>query len=211
VSADSAPRVHSTAIVEAEVELGAGTAIWDGVHVRSGARIGHSCIVGEKSYVAYDVRIGNLVKLNAHVYVCAGVTIEDGCLIAAHVVFTNDPAPRATDPEVRVLRPSSPGPETRRTVVRRGASIGANATIGPGIEIGTFAMVGMGAVVTRDVPPHGLVAGNPARLLGLVARNGSTVWRAQGGDHQLPEDGTAIPCPDGGRLVVTNGIPHWHG
>ncbi len=206
MSAGRSPRVHPTAIVEDGVVIGEGTAIWDGVHVRRRARIGCNCIVGEKTYIAYDVRIGDLVKLNAHVYVCAGVTIEDGCLVAAHVVFTNDSHPRATDPELRRLLPSDPGPATRCTTVRRGAAIGANATIGPGLVLGTFCMVGMGAVVTKDVPPHGLVVGNPARLVGLVARDGTRVWTA-GSDGRLPPDGTELPCPDGGRLVVTRGVP----
>ena len=201
-------RVHPTAIVEPDVRIGEGTAIWDGVHLRRGAQVGCDCILGEKTYVAYDVRIGNLVKINAHVYVCAGVTIEDGCMVAAHVVFTNDLTPRATDPELAALLPSEPGPSTRTTVVHRGASIGANATIGPGLELGAFCMVGMGAVVTRSVPPHGLVVGNPARLVGLVSRNGSRLWEAPP-DGTLPSDGTELPCPDGGRLAILDGCPTW--
>src|SRR5690606_39985081 len=127
----SAPFVHPTAIVEDGVRIGAGSAIWDHVHLRRNATIGRGCIVGEKTYVAYDVVIGDLVKINACVYVCAGVTIEDGCMIAAHVVFTNDRTPRATDAEVTRLLPSEPGADLPRTVVRRGATLGANATVGP--------------------------------------------------------------------------------
>lgn len=196
--------IHSTAIIEADVDIGEGTKIWDHVHVRARARIGASCIIGEKAYIAYDVVIGNLVKINGHASICTGVTIEDGCLIAAHVVFTNDVTPRATDPEISRVLDSGPTPATRRTVVRRGASIGANATIGPGVEIGAFALVGMGAVVTRAVPPHGLVLGNPARLVGLVARDGRPVWRVQKPD-ELPPDGTELDCGDGRKLVLRNG------
>ena len=170
--------IHPTAIVEADVSLGAGTAIWDGVHIRRGARIGQKCIVGEKTYVAYDVRIGDLVKINACVYVCAGVEIEDGVMVAAHTVFTNDRVPRATDPEVRELASSAPTAATLATRVRRGASIGANCTIGPGLELGAFCMVGMGSVVTHDVPAHALVLGNPARTAGVVCRCGEVVARA---------------------------------
>ena len=171
-------RIHPTAIVESGVRIGEGTAVWDGVHIRRGARIGRDCIVGEKTYLAGDVRVGDLVKLNACVYVCAGVEIEDGVMVAAHTVFTNDRLPRATDPELRALRTSEPTATTLTTRVRRGASIGANCTIGPGLELGEFCMVGMGSAVTHDVPAHALVVGNPARLHGVVCRCGELVARA---------------------------------
>lgn len=170
--------IHPTALVEDGVSLGAGTRIWDGVHVRRGARIGDSCIVGEKTYVAYDVTIGNFVKLNASVYVCAGVRIEDFCMVSAHVVFTNDRYPRAGNADLSGLETSDPTEETLETVVRRGTTIGANATIGPGIEIGEFSMVGMGSVVTRSVPPYRLVIGNPARPVAWVCACGPVLTRS---------------------------------
>ena len=173
-----AARVHPTALVEADVELGSDTAIWDNVHIRRGARLGDQCIIGEKTYIAYDVRIGARCKLNACVYVCAGVEIEQGVMVAAHTVFTNDVHPRATDPDLCALRSSEPDADLPRTRVRQGATIGANCTIGPGVELGAFCMVGMGSVVTADVPPHALVLGNPARLHGLVCRCGQPVARA---------------------------------
>lgn len=176
-----AVRVHPTALIEHGVVLGPGTAIWDHVHIRAGARLGTDCIVGEKAYIAYDVRIGDRCKLNACVYLCAGVELEDGVMVAAHTVFTNDLLPRAADPDLRSLLPSEPSASTLRTVVRAGASIGANCTIGPGIELGAFCMVGMGSVVTADVPPHALVLGNPARLAGAVCRCGQIVARAVAG------------------------------
>lgn len=194
---------HPTALIEAGAVIGADTAVWDGVHVRAGAVIGRGCIVGEKTYIAYGVRIGDLVKINAHVYVCTGVTIEDGVMVAAHVVFTNDAAPRATDPDLRALLPSGPTAQTLPTVVRRGASIGANATIGPGLELGAYCMVGMGSVVTRPVPAHGLVAGNPARLVGLVARDGRRVLRLAAGE-ELPREGR-VECPGDGWLEWKGG------
>lgn len=194
----SEPRVHPTAIVESDVELGPDTSVWDGVHIRHGARIGRGCIVGEKTYIAYDVRIGDLCKLNANVYVCAGVTIEDGVMVAAHTVFTNDLLPRATDPEVTALRPSEPDEATLRTVVRRGATIGANCTIGPGVELGAFCMVGMGSVVTRDVPAHTLVVGNPARRVGAVCACGELVARCDAAG-ELPRGPHECRC---GRSVT---------
>ncbi len=194
------PRVHPSALVEAEVVLGDGTSVWDGVHIRRGARIGRQCIVGEKTYVAYDVHIGDLCKLNACVYVCAGVTLEDGVMVSAHTVFTNDRFPRATDPEVTALQTSDPTAETLTTVVRRGATIGANCTIGPGLELGEFCMVGMGSVVTRDVPAHALVLGNPARLRGLVCRCGEPVLKVPEGAPVAPGEHACHRC---GRTV------HW--
>ncbi len=162
------PWIHPTAWIEEGVRIGPGTKIWDHVHVRRGARIGSSCILGEKTYVAYEVVIGDFCKINTSVYLCAGVVLGDFVMVAAHTVFTNDLLPRAGDPDRRVLLPSEPGPETLSTTVEDGVTIGANATIGPGVKLGRFAMVGMGAVVTRDVPPYHLVVGNPARPAGLV-------------------------------------------
>lgn len=164
--------VHPTAIIEAGVTIGRGTAIWDGVHVRHSTSIGSDCIIGEKSYVAYGVHIGDRVKINAFVYICTGVTIERGVMIAAGTVFTNDRFPRATTSDFRHLLPSEPDEHTLPTLVREGATIGAQSTIGSGLTIGRFAMVGMASVVTRDVPDFVLVLGNPARPAGYVCSCG---------------------------------------
>ncbi len=170
--------IHPTALIEAEVEIGAGSQIWDHVHIRQGARIGRNCIVGEKTYIAGQVQIGNHVKVNACVYICALVTIEDLVMISAHTVFTNDKLPRAFAPDLSGLATSAVTEETLPTVVRRGATIGANATIGCGIEIGRFAMIGMGSVVTRSVADHALVVGNPARQRGYVCVCGQPLGAA---------------------------------
>ncbi|NNF10458.1 MAG: N-acetyltransferase [Acidimicrobiia bacterium] len=164
--------VHPTALVEADVEIGPGTSVWDNVHIRGPARIGSDCIIGEKTYIAYGVSIGDRVKINAFVYICTGVTIEDGVMLSAGTIFTNDRYPRATTPDLAHLRGSEPDDDTLETVVRAGTTIGAGAVIGPGIEIGRFAMVGMGSVVTADVAPFSLVVGNPARSIGWVCRCG---------------------------------------
>ena len=184
-------RVHPTAIVEPGVEIGPGSSIWDNVHIRERARIGEQCIIGEKSYVAYDVRIGNRVKINAMVYICAAVTIEDGVMISAGTVFTNDRFPRATTPDLRSLRSSDPDEETLPTLVREGATIGAGCTIGNDLAIGRFAMVGMGSLVTKSVPDFHLVLGQPARSVGCVCRCGHTLLRFNG---EPPESKLEVAC-----------------
>jgi acetyltransferase-like isoleucine patch superfamily enzyme len=173
-----AARIHPTAIIEAGVTIGAETRIWNSVHIRRGATIGRSCIIGEKTYIAYEVVIGSHVKLNANVYICAGVRVEDFCMIAAHTVFTNDKLPRAGNVELSGLETSDPTEDTLETLVRRGVTIGANATIGPGITLGEFCMVGMGSVVTQSVPPHQLVAGNPAKFHAWVCVCGQVMAKA---------------------------------
>jgi acetyltransferase-like isoleucine patch superfamily enzyme len=168
-------RLHPTAIVEDGVTIGSGSSIWDTVHIRRGASIGEECIVGEKTYIAYDVKIGSRVKINAFVYICAAVTIEDGVMISAGTVFTNDRFPRATTPDLKTLRSSDPDQETLPTLVRAGATIGAHCTIGNDLTIGRFAMVGMGALVTKSIPDFHLVIGAPARTVGYVCRCGKVL------------------------------------
>ena len=171
--------VHPTALVEDGVTLGDGTRIWDGVHIRHGAKIGKNCIVGEKTYVAYDVSIGDHVKINANVYICAGVTVQDFCMISAHTVFTNDLYPRAGNINLDGLEVSEPTEDTLETVVCKGTTIGANVTIGPGLTLGEFCMVGMGSVVTRNVEPYQLVKGVPARGAGWVCACGLPLVREE--------------------------------
>lgn len=185
-------RIHPTAEIEPGVEIGADTAVWDHVHVRGPARIGSDCIIGEKTYIAYGVEIGDRVKLNALVYVCNGVVIENGVMIAAGVIFTNDRYPRATTPDLRTLRDSAPEPDAPRTFVREGATVGSGSVIGPGVEIGRFAMVGMGAVVTRNVPAFHLVIGNPAATAGYVCRCGQTLRRLTRGEAAV--DAGDVDC-----------------
>jgi len=150
--------VHPTAVVEEGAIIGEGTRIWHFAHIRSGAKIGRNCNIGKDVYIDVGVEIGNNVKIQNCVSVYRGVKIEDDVFIGPHAVFTNDLYPRSFNTDWKVVP----------TLVKRGASIGANATIVCGVTIGEYAMVGAGSVVTRDVPPHGLVYGNPARLRGFV-------------------------------------------
>jgi acetyltransferase-like isoleucine patch superfamily enzyme len=195
-------RVHPSALIEEGVELGAGCAVWDNVHIRRGARLGEQCIVGEKSYIAYDVRIGDRVKINAFVYICAAVTIEDGVMIGAASVFTNDRFPRATSVDLKRLRSSDPGDDTRPTLVKQGATIGAGCTIGNDLSIGRFAMVGMGSLVTRTVPDFQLVFGHPAVGRGWVCRCGQPLLRLAA-DQAPPSRDLACGC--GLRYALRDG------
>jgi acetyltransferase-like isoleucine patch superfamily enzyme len=172
--------VHPTAIVEKDVVIGDGTKIWDNVHIRHNTHIGEECIVGEKTYIAYDVILGDRVKINAAVYICTAVTIEDGVMISAGTIFTNDRFPRAAAPDLKTLRSSEPDENTLPTLVREGATIGAGCIIGCDMEIGRFSMVGMGSVVTRSVPDFHLSVGHPAQSVGYVCRCGTVLYRFSG-------------------------------
>lgn len=186
------PRIHPTAIIENNVQLGRDTSVWDNVHIRHDTEIGEECIVGEKTYIAYGVKIGDRVKINAMVYVCNAVTIEDGVMISAGTIFTNDRFPRATTPDLKQLRSSDPDEHTLPTLVREDATIGAGATIGNDLTIGRFAMVGMGSVVTKSVPDFHLVLGSPARSIGCVCRCGQLIVKFPTG---VPANFPKLRCP----------------
>ncbi len=159
-------RIHPTAEVSDRAEIGVGSSIWHQAQVREGARIGRNCIIGKGVYVDAGVVLGDNVKVQNYVSIYHGVTIEDGVFCGPHCVFTNDKHPRAINPDGTLK--AADDWELGETRVKTGASIGANAVVVCGIIVGEWAMVGSGAVVTRDVPDYGLVWGNPARLHGFV-------------------------------------------
>jgi acetyltransferase-like isoleucine patch superfamily enzyme len=165
---DAAPFIHETAIVEPGAELGSGTKVWHHAHVRAGASLGRECSLGKNVFVDAGVRIGNGVRIQNNVSVYAGVTIEDEVFVGPSAVFTNDLYPRAHG-SAWVAVP---------TIVRTGASVGANATLICGVEIGSWAMVAAGAIVTKSVAPNQLVLGQPARAHGWVCWCGHLVARA---------------------------------
>ena len=176
--------IHPTAEVEPGANVGQGTRIWHHCHVRAGATIGEDCVLGYGVYVDAGVRIGSNCKLQNRVSVYHGVTIEDGVFVGPHAAFTNDKHPRAIRPDGTLS--SDDDWTVSPILVREGASIGAGAVILPGVTVGRWAMVGAGAVVTRDVPDHALVTGNPARPAGYVCRCG----------HTLDPEGEAWRCPN---------------
>ncbi len=149
--------VHPHALLESD-QVGAGSRLWAFVHVLSGARIGKDANICDNVFVENDVVIGDRVTVKCGVQLWDGLRVEDDVFIGPNVTFTNDPFPRSKKQPERFLQ----------TLVRKGASIGANATILPGITIGTKALIGAGSVVTRDVPPNAIVVGNPARITGYV-------------------------------------------
>ena len=156
-------KIHPTAIVDEGAEIGDGTAIWHWVHVSAGASIGQNCSLGQGVYVGGNTRIGNNVRIQNNVSVYDRVYLEDDVFCGPSAVFTNVINPRA-----HVSRKD----EYRVTQVRRGASLGANCTIVCGVEIGAYALIGAGAVVTRDVPPYALMTGAPARRRAWVCQCG---------------------------------------
>lgn len=154
--------IHPTAEVSPDAVIGAGTKIWHQSQVMPGARIGAHCKLGKSVYVDLSVRIGDRVKIQNGISVYKGVTVEDDVLLGPHMVFTNDLYPRAFNDTYEILP----------TLVKKGASVGANATIVCGVILGNYCMVGAGAVVTADVPDYALVVGNPGRVIGYVCECG---------------------------------------
>jgi UDP-2-acetamido-3-amino-2,3-dideoxy-glucuronate N-acetyltransferase len=154
---------HETAIVDEACEIGANTKIWHFSHLMKNSKIGVNCVIGQNVMVAPNVQIGNGVKIQNNVSIYTGVTCEDDVFLGPSMVFTNVINPRSF-----IERKD----EFKATLIKKGASIGANATILCGIEIGEFALIGAGSVVTKSVPAYALIVGNPAKQIGWVSKAG---------------------------------------
>lgn len=182
--------VDEHAVVDEDVEIGEGTKIWHFTHVQSGSRIGNHCTIGQNVNVANNVSIGNHVKIQNNVSVYEGVTLEDYVFCGPSMVFTNILDPRSKYPQVGAKF-------YIKTLVKEGASLGANCTIVCGHTIGRFAFVGAGAVVTKDVPDFALVVGNPGRIVGWVSEAGKKL--------SFGEDGVAYCEKSGKKYKMENG------
>lgn len=171
--------IHPTAVIDEGAQIGAGTQVWHFTHLMPRCRVGAACIIGQNVFLDNEVVIGDGVKIQNNVSVYNGVVIEDGVFLGPSVVFTNVINPRSFIERKH---------EFKKTIIRAGATIGANATIVCGIEIGRYAMVGAGAVVTQPVPAFALAHGNPARQQGWVSRHGyPLVFNGQGDAFCEPE------------------------
>ena len=159
----SATQIHPTAVIDPGAQVGEGTKIWHFCHLMPAAVVGENCILGQNVFVGNHVQIGNGVKIQNNVSLYEGVLCEDDVFIGPSAVFTNVTLPRAFIEQKQNFK---------KTIIRRGATIGANATILCGIELGAYCFIGAGSVVTKDVPPFALIVGNPAQQVGWVDENG---------------------------------------
>jgi UDP-2-acetamido-3-amino-2,3-dideoxy-glucuronate N-acetyltransferase len=180
--------VHRSAEVEKGARIGAGTVVWRNAHVMRGARVGARCMLGQGCFVGAAVRIGSGCRIQNNVSLYQGVELDADVFVGPSAVFTNVRRPRAAYPRK---------PAYQATHVGRGATIGANATIVCGVRIGVSALVGAGAVVTRDVPDHAIVLGTPARVRGWICACGDTVSRAA----KRPKRGLCPRCGVGPRAL----------
>jgi UDP-2-acetamido-3-amino-2,3-dideoxy-glucuronate N-acetyltransferase len=182
--------IHPTAIVDDGAQIGDGSRIWHWVHICSGARIGERCSFGQNVFVGNDVRIGNNCKVQNNVSLYDAVTLEDDVFCGPSMVFTNVYNPRSA-----VTRKD----EYRRTLVKRGATIGANATIVCGVTLGEYAFIAAGAVINKDVKPYALMAGVPARQVGWMSQHGERLDLPLTGNGQAtcPATGLTYRLDDG--------------
>jgi UDP-2-acetamido-3-amino-2,3-dideoxy-glucuronate N-acetyltransferase len=179
---------HPTAVVDDGCTIGEGTKIWHFSHLMTGCSLGKNCNIGQNVVISPQVMLGNNVKVQNNVSLYTGVECEDDVFLGPSCVFTNVVNPRSA-----VVRKN----EYRKTVVRKGASIGANATIVCGHEIGAYAFIGAGAVVTKEVPPFALVVGNPARQTGWMSKYGHKLKFDSEGRATCPESGEQYQLKEG--------------
>jgi UDP-2-acetamido-3-amino-2,3-dideoxy-glucuronate N-acetyltransferase len=201
---DPSARVHPSADIEPDVSVGPRTTIWHHAQMRTGARVGAECRIGRYAFIDRGVSIGNRVKIENQALVYEGVTVEDGVFIGPGAVLTNDRYPRAITSTGELA--DAADWQISPIILRHGCAIGAGAVVVAGIEVGCFATVGAGAVVTRDVPGHALVVGSPARRIGWMCACGRRLVDAQGAPAPAEPDryalDTDLTCPECGRVYT---------
>jgi UDP-2-acetamido-3-amino-2,3-dideoxy-glucuronate N-acetyltransferase len=186
--------VHSSSVVGENVKLGRGTKVWHFCHLMEGACLGDDCVVGQSCFLAAGVVLGNRVRVQNHVSIYDGVVVEDDVFLGPSCVLTNVKNPRA---EVRR------GGHYEKTLLRRGCTVGANATVVCGVTIGSYAFIGAGAVVTRNVPDYALVMGTPARHVAWVGRRGLRLSK--------PNEDGVMRCPESGEAyLLSDGRVQWY-
>lgn len=189
---------HNTAEVSASATIGEGTKIWNNAQIREGVQIGKNCVIAKGVYIDIGVKIGDNVKIENMASVYQGSEIENGVFVGPHVCLTNDKTPRAVNPHGKLKSggTGTTGDWTRGNIlVKEGASIGAGAMILPDVIIGSWAMVGAGSVVTKNVPDYGLVLGNPASLVGFVCKCGIRL-----------KPGNLVKCVKCGKTIRIKGL-----
>jgi acetyltransferase-like isoleucine patch superfamily enzyme len=198
---DATARIHPTADLEADVSVGPRSSIWHRAQVRIGARIGAECVIGRDAFIDEGVTLGDRVKIQNLALVYHGVTVEDGVFIGPNAILTNDRFPRAITATGELARADdwTLSPITLRT----GCSIGAGAVVVAGTDVGRFATVGAGSIVTRSVPDHALVAGNPARRIGWVCACGQRLVGATGDRVPAGHAGPARCAACGATYAIT--------
>ena len=189
-------QAHETAVIDDGCRIGAGTRIWHFSHIMPDCVIGERCNIGQNVVISPGVVLGNNVKIQNNVSVYTGVVCEDDVFLGPSCVFTNVLNPRSAIPRKN---------QYRKTLVRRGATIGANATIVCGHTIGEYALIGAGAVVTKDVPPYALVVGNPSKQIGWVSEYGHRLRFDEKGEARCPESGERYLLKEGGVVKIDNG------
>lgn len=184
---------HESAIIHPDASIGEGTKIWHFSHIMANCKIGKGCNIGQNVVVSPDVALGDNVKVQNNVSIYSGVICEDDVFLGPSMVFTN-----VINPRSHVVRRG----QYAKTIVRKGASIGANATIVCGHEIGEFAFIGAGAVVTKEVLPYALVVGNPARQIGWMSKFGHKLSFNENGMASCPESGEHYQLNENNLIII---------
>lgn len=191
--------VHPSTLVEDNVEIGKGTKIWHQGHIRKGTKIGENCIIGRAVFIDFDSKLGNNIKVQNNAILYHQAIIEDGVFVGPGVILANDKLPRAINPDETLK--SGDDWEVATTLIKKGAAIGASSVLTPGITIGAWSMAGSGSVITKDIPDHALIYGNPAKIKGFVCKCGKKL--AKIGEN---EDVVVTRCACGEEVVIPKEI-----